>query len=158
MIPSHGCHVQRVCRRDVLQGRGPGQCVPVGKGSRLQPPQTRNDSRSPTLRRAPGLAFVNLWDRQAFICMKIDFRKPLKCNKKVFNALECTKLISTSLLDLPFLFFSFSSPPLAWHCCTNSPYGKQRGLETPSSRRPLLLLAFAAAVFSVLSWGSFLLP
>lgn len=42
---------------------------------------------------APGLAFVNLLDRQAFICMKIDFRKPLKCNKKVFNAPAPTELI-----------------------------------------------------------------
>lgn len=35
----------------------------------------------PDLTQAPGLAFVSASDRQAFIYMKIDFRKPLKCNK-----------------------------------------------------------------------------
>jgi len=35
----------------------------------------------PDLTQAPGLAFVSASDRQAFIYMKIDFRKPLKCNE-----------------------------------------------------------------------------
>lgn len=137
--------------------KGAGAVCPFRKGGRLQPPGTRDGSGSPTHGRAPGLAFVNSLDRQAFICMKIDFRKPLKCNKKVFNALACTALLSTSLLDLSFLFFLFL-PSLGMALLHKQPYGKQRSLETPSSLRPLLLLAFAAAVFSVLSWGSFLLP
>lgn len=62
---------------------------------------------------APGLAFVKSLDRQASICMKIDFRKPLKCNKKVFNAPAPTELISTSLLDLSFLFLLLPSLGIA---------------------------------------------
>lgn len=62
---------------------------------------------------APGLAFVNSSERQAFICMKIDFRKPLKCNKKVFNAPVPSELISTSLLDLSFLFLLLLSVGIA---------------------------------------------
>lgn len=81
--------------------------VSLQEGWQVADTPTRDGSGSPTHGRAPGLAFVNSLDRQAFICMKIDFRKPLKCNKKVFNALACMELLSTSLLDLSFLFFLF---------------------------------------------------
>lgn len=99
-------------QRERAASKGTRRAHPLGKGGRSQPPQARDGSGNHQVQ-APGLAFVNSLDRQAFICMKIDFRKPLKCNKKVFNAPVPTELISTSLLDLSFLFLRLPSLGIA---------------------------------------------
>lgn len=129
---------------------------PCGEGSQATVTPDRGWLGEPGLPTSPRPGFCECLDRRAFICMKIGFRKPLKCNKKVFNALGCAQLISTSLLDFFFfsLFFLFL-PSLACLCCTNSPYGEQYSLETPSSLHPFFAFGFCSCCFLSVVSGQF---